>query len=120
MGLQDTAGIGFTRKMNVITGLMHVYTIVTRMHSSFSPYANTLILRGSMSVDGNNHLISNVSGCTCDGEVINLSTNQYSISVNGSMIEVTFLSSGLHVEVLSLKDTSNHLFPESTSLWMTL
>ena len=92
MGLQDTAGIGFTRKMNVITGLMHVYTIVTRMHSSFSPYANTLILRGSTSMDGNNHRTRNGSGCTCDSEVINSSTNQYSVSVNGTMIKVTFLS----------------------------
>ena len=47
VGLQDTANIGFTRKLNVITSLVHVYTIVTRLHSSFSPNANALIFGGN-------------------------------------------------------------------------
>ena len=92
MDLQGMAGIGCTRKLNVITGLMHVYTIVTRVHSSFSPYANTLSLRGSTSMDGNNHLTSNGSGCTCESKGINLSINQHSVSANGTMIKVMFLS----------------------------
>ena len=100
--------------------LVYVYTIVMKMHSSFGPNANTLILRGSMFVDSGNHLISNISGRTCNGEVVNLLTNQHGVSVNGSLVEIKFLSSGLHAEVLSFKDTSNHLFPEDASFWMTL
>ena len=91
-----------------------------KMHSSFSPNAKTLVLRGSMFADSGNCLISNISRRTCNGDVVNLLTNQHGVSVNGSLVEIKFLSSGLHVEVLSLKDTSNHLFPENASFWMTL